>query len=122
VAEGSPVDVTFSSPSDPSSADTAAGFRYEYRCDGSAFPGAPDYATADHSATHQCTFDDGPSTHTVRARIIDKDGGTTPYTTSVTVANVAPKPTLNPPPPVHQGWALHLPLTSPSDPSAAHTA
>ena len=33
---------------------------------------------------------DGPATRTVRARIIDKDGGFTEYTTTITVNNVAP--------------------------------
>jgi hypothetical protein len=46
-----------------------------------------------HSAT--CTYDDGPSSRTARARIIDKDGGFTEYTTTVTVNNVAPTATFN---------------------------
>ena len=33
---------------------------------------------------------DGPATRTVKGRIIDKDGGFTDYTTSITVNNVAP--------------------------------
>src|SRR5204863_3973272 len=72
VNEGSPATVSFSNKFDPSSADTTAGFRYQYHCDGSAFGSAADYATADTSDSYQCTFADN-GTYTVRARIIDKD-------------------------------------------------
>src|SRR5947208_4635025 len=46
------------------------------------------------SATNDCTYDDN-GTYTVRARIIDKDGGYTEYTTSVSATNVAPTATLS---------------------------
>src|SRR5207237_1012673 len=46
------------------------------------------------SASTTCTFPDGPSSHSVRGRIFDKDNGYTDYTTTVTVNNVAPTATL----------------------------
>lgn len=89
VNEGSPVTISFSNQFDPSTADTSAGFHYAYACDGSSLAAAT-YAGSSTSATASCTFPDGPATPTVRARIIDKDGGYTEYTTTVTVNNVAP--------------------------------
>src|SRR5204862_177473 len=64
VGEGSPATVSFSNQLDPSSVDTAAGFRYEYHCDGSAF-GAPDYASACPSASLSRSFND-QGVYTVR--------------------------------------------------------
>ena len=45
---------SFGGQHDPSGADTAAGFHYEFHCDGSAF-GPADYATADPASIHACT-------------------------------------------------------------------
>src|SRR5438034_925632 len=86
--EGSPATVSFSNQLDPSSVDAAAGFHYEYHCDGGLF-GPVDYTTAGSDASHDCTFADN-GVHQVRARIIHKDNGYTTYTTDVTVDNVAP--------------------------------
>jgi hypothetical protein len=81
---GSAVTISFSDQDDASDPDEQAGLRYEYRCDGSSFTGPPDYATASTNATTTCTFPDS-GTYTVRARIIDRDGGASVYTTDVTV-------------------------------------
>ena len=89
VNEGSPATISFSGQSDPSSADASAGFHYEYRCDGSAFPGSANYSTAATAASTSCTFNDNGN-KTVRARIIDKNNGSTEYTTTVVVNNVGP--------------------------------
>jgi hypothetical protein len=89
VDEGSPATITFGTQFDPSSVDTAAGFHYAYDCAGGSLAGAT-YAGSGASASTTCTFDDGPSIHTVRARIIDKDGGASEYTTDVSVRNVPP--------------------------------
>jgi len=121
VDEGSAATISFADQFDPSSADTAAGFHYEYRCDGSAF-GAVDYDSAGTSASHQCSFDDGPSTHTVRARIIDKDNGFSEYTTGVQVANVAPSATLSNNGPVDEGSPATISFSNQLDPSSADTA
>ncbi len=89
VNEGASATYSFSAQSDPSTADTTAGFHYQYSCDGSALP-AVNYGASSTSASVSCTFPDGPATVTVRGRIIDKDNGFTDYMVSVTVNNVAP--------------------------------
>src|SRR5205823_14622680 len=97
VGEGSAVTIAFAGQHDPSTADAGAGFTYRYACDGVALLGpTPD-------ATTTCTFDDGSSTHTVLARIYDKDGGYSEYTTVVLVTNVAPEGTLGNSGPVNEG-------------------
>src|SRR5437764_1133345 len=93
VNEGSPATISFSSPSDPSSADTSAGFHYSYACDGLATSLATTYAGATDGTSKQCTFPDGPSSHLVKGRIFDKNGGSTTYDTTVDVRNVAPNVT-----------------------------
>ena len=55
-----------------------------YSCSSGALSGAT-YAGSGTSASTTCTYDDGDSNHTVKARIIDKDGGFTQYTTIVAV-------------------------------------
>src|SRR5439155_1449368 len=60
--------------------------------------------------------------YTVRARIIDKDGGFSEYQTTVTVNNVAPTATFNAPASVNEGQAIGLSLTSSFDPSSVDTA
>jgi PKD repeat protein len=90
VDEGSPVSVSFSGASDPSSADTTAGFHYAFACDNGSLAGAT-YAGSGTAASTTCTYpDEGTGTYTVRARIMDKDDGFTEYTTTVTVNNAAP--------------------------------
>ena len=114
--EGSSFHLSLASPSDPSSADTTAGFTYAFDCgDGSGY-GA---FSATHTATCPTT-DNG--TRTVRAKVKDKDGGTTEYTGTVTVANVAPTATFSNDGPVDEGSSFHLSLSSPSDPSSADTS
>ena len=80
----------FSNPSDPSSADTAAGFHYDFSCT-AAGTLATTYATAGTDTSVDCSFDDGPATVTVKGRIFDKDDGYRDYTATVTVNNVAPQ-------------------------------
>ena len=89
VDEGSPVTVSFSGQFDPSSADTTAGFHYAYSCGNGDLSGATYANSTADGASKQCTFADNGS-YTVKARIIDKDGGYTEHTTSVTVTNAKP--------------------------------
>src|SRR5207253_9332959 len=77
----------------PSSADTAAGFRHAYSCTNRS-PYTTPYRSSAGDASHDCTYADN-GTYTVKARIIDKDGGFSEYTTNVVVTNVAPS--LSPP-------------------------
>lgn len=95
VNEGSAGSVSFSNQNDPSSVDTAAGFRYAFDFDnnGTFEIGDGTYAGsgAATSATVPASFlADGNGARTVRGRILDKDGGFTDYTTAITVNNVAP--------------------------------
>ena len=120
VNEGSPATVSFTSQFDPSSADTTAGFHYAYDCADGDLSGAT-YAGSGTSASATCTYDDGPSSHTVKARIIDKDGGFSEYTTSVTVLNVPPTPHITGAPASSpEGTAISL-GSSVTDPSTADT-
>lgn len=84
VSSGSPVTVSFTNPFDPSAADTSVGLHYAFACDGSSLSSAT-YANSSTTTFVMCLFNDGPSVHTVRARIIDQDDGFTEYTTDVTV-------------------------------------
>ncbi len=89
VDEGSASTLSFSNPVDPSSADTSAGFHYAYNCDGGSLAGAT-YANSGTNVSTTCTYPDGPSDHSVRAKIIDKDDSYSEYLTTVHVNNVAP--------------------------------
>jgi hypothetical protein len=86
VNEGSPFTLSLTNPSDPSAADTQAGFKYAFNC-GSGF------GSFDSSNTASCpTTDSG--TRNVKAQIKDKDGGTTEYSATATINNVPPKGSL----------------------------
>lgn len=94
VNQGSNGSVSFTSPSDPSSADTAAGFHYAYDFDnnGTFESGDGTYSGSSTSATATvpASFLATAGARTIRGRIIDKDNGFTDYTTSISVNNVAP--------------------------------
>ncbi len=113
VNEGDTVTLSLTSPSDPSTDDTTAGFTYAFDC-GSG------YNSFSSTTTRNCpTTDNG--TLAVAGRIRDKDGGISTYTANVTVQNVAPTATFNAPTTVTEGSAVALSLTSPIDPSSADT-
>ncbi|HEY0737830.1 MAG TPA: PKD domain-containing protein [Herpetosiphonaceae bacterium] len=114
VSEGSPIVIQLSKPADPSSVDRAAGFSYAFDC-GSG------YGSASSSASISCpTSDNG--VRTVRARVSDKDGGTTEYSALVTINNVAPTASFTASTPVNEGSPIVLALSNPSDPSSVDTA
>ncbi|MCJ7584251.1 MAG: PKD domain-containing protein, partial [Anaerolineales bacterium] len=84
VNEGSAFNLSLTSPFDPSSVDTTAGFTYAFDCGDRA-----GYGVFGVSNTASCpTTDNG--TRAVGGKIMDKDGGFTKYTTSVVVNNVRP--------------------------------
>jgi PKD repeat protein len=93
VSEGSPVTISFSGQADPSTADTAAGFRYSYDWNNDGTFDIVD--TSSLSQTH--TFS-AAGTHVVTGRIKDKDGGFTDLRTTV-VVTPRPTPTPSPTPP-----------------------
>jgi len=88
IDEGSSATVSFSGTFDPSSEDTTAGFHYAFDCNGGSLAAAA-YATSGTSDSISCSFADNGS-QTVSARIMDKDGGSNGYTTTVVVNNVSP--------------------------------
>ncbi|HEU5149656.1 MAG TPA: PKD domain-containing protein, partial [Iamia sp.] len=81
--------VSFTGQSDPSAADTAAGFRYSYDFDddGDWEVGNGTYAggSTSASATVPTTVLNAVGTYEVNGRIIDEDGGFTDHTTTITV-------------------------------------
>jgi hypothetical protein len=112
VDEGSSIALSLTNPFDPSSADTAAGFSYEFDC-GSGY-------AASATGTASCPADDNGS-RTVQGKITDKDGGFTEYSATVSIDNVAPTATFNAPVSVNEGSPIALSLTDPHDPSTVDT-
>ena len=82
VYEGSEIALSLSAPFDPSSVDAAAGFEYAFNFGDGYGPFSSDSSAVFTPADN--------STRTVRAKIRDKDGGVTEYTSTVVVNNVAP--------------------------------
>ena len=89
---GSPATISFGGQTDPSSADTEAGFHYAFACDNGSLAGAT-YADSGAGSSTTCTFTDAPGVHKVRARIIDKNDGFTEQTTDVRVDDPTPPTT-----------------------------
>jgi hypothetical protein len=113
VNEGSNINISLTSPSDPSSVDTTAGFTYAFDC-GSG------YGAFSGTSTATCSTNDNGS-RTVKGKVKDKDVGETEYTATVTINNVAPTATFNAPTSVNEGSNINISLTSPSDPSSVDT-
>lgn len=90
VSAGSAGRVSFSGQSDPSAADISAGLHYAYDFDNDGVfevGGDGTYANAVTAAlaTVPASYLTGAGSHMVRGRIVDKDGGFTDYTTTITV-------------------------------------
>ncbi len=81
VLAGAPIALALTGPSDPSTADTAAGFTYAFDC------GSGSFVTSAAPSVTCPTSDTG--TPVVRGRITDKDGGFTIYTATVSVTVTA---------------------------------
>ena len=77
--EGSTFTLSLTGPSDPSAADTAAGFQYAFDC-GSG------YGAFSAASTTTCTAGTA-STLSVGGKIRDKDGGVTVHSGSVTTTD-----------------------------------
>jgi PKD domain len=88
INEGGSATVSFSNQSDPSTADTTAGFHYAFSCSNADLSGTT-YAGGGTSDSTSCSFAQNGS-YTVSGAIVDKDDGVSTYTTTVTVNNVAP--------------------------------
>ena len=119
VDEAAPVTVSFGSQFDPSSADTAAGFRYSF----ALTPGGlvAGYSAVGTTASAGFTFADNGS-YTVWGRIFDRDGGFRDYTTTVVVHDVAPTATLANNGPADEPATLTVTFSNQFDPSPIDTA
>jgi PKD repeat protein len=82
--EGSAVTVSFSDQNDPGTLDT---FTYSFDWDND---GTYDVVDQPGASAQYTWYDEGTGTYTVKGMIKDNDGGSTEYTTDVTVNNVAP--------------------------------
>ncbi|HJT30621.1 MAG TPA: PKD domain-containing protein, partial [Pirellulales bacterium] len=118
IKEGGSTTVSFTSPLDPSSADTAAGFHYSLALDPGSL--ATSYAAAGTATSASFTFPEDGS-YTVDGRIFDKDNGYTDYQTVVTVNEVAPTATLSNNGPVDEASPATVSFTNPFSPSQADT-
>jgi Tol biopolymer transport system component len=105
IQEGGTSMLSLSSPFDPSGADTAAGLRYSFACDGQDASLVSSYGAGGATESTTCGFADNGS-FPVKGRILDKDDGASTYEGTVVVENVAPT--------VGE-------ITAPSDPVAVNT-
>jgi hypothetical protein len=82
VGPNRPVTVSFSNATDPSSADRAAGLHYSFALTAAGLAGS--YTDASPTTTASYTFATAGA-YAVWGRVLDKDGGATTYTTTVSV-------------------------------------
>ena len=83
VNKGETFAASFSGASDPSGADTQAGFHYAFDCNGGSLTSAT-YATSGTSTSVNCTFPISGN-YTVSGKVMDKDEGSNVYTAAVFV-------------------------------------
>ena len=87
--EGSTSYLAFRQPYDPSAADTAAGFTYSYDFNNDGTYEIVN-STSPVAVVPASYLVNGPSIRMCRARIMDKDGGSTAYTVALLVLNAPP--------------------------------
>jgi hypothetical protein len=115
VNEGSNISLSLTGATDPSTVD-AASLTYAFDCGtGSG------YGAASSTSTASCPTNDNGS-RTVKGKVLDKDGGASEYTATVTINNVAPTATFGAPSPVNEGSNIALSLTGATDASSADAA
>src|SRR5690606_31475361 len=100
LSEGDATILAFTGAFDPSSADTAAGFRYSFALSPGGLATTPALASSNAEVT-LATFDDGE--FTIYGRIFDRNGLYSTYQTTVEVTNVAPTATFANDGPVDEG-------------------
>jgi hypothetical protein len=116
VSEGLSFALSLSGVTDPSGADTTAGFQYAFDC------GSGTYGAYGPASSTTCTTTDNGARN-VQGKVKDKDGGESQYMASVNVVNVDPTATFNVPAAfVNEGASFALSLTNAFDPSSADTA
>ena len=113
--------VQFTNVSDPSSVDQSAGFTFSYDFNDDGTFEISNTGSTSVSVPSQL-LDDGPSTVVIHGRITDKDGGSTDYTTTLIVQNVAPTAVLTNGGPVSGGAPAVVSFSDQFDPSNADTA
>lgn len=131
VSEGSSAIVSFTNSADAGAADQVAGLRYAYDFDNDgdfnddegdigdgSYLGS---ATATSLVVPAALLADGPSSRTIRARVIDKNGGFTDYRTVVGVLNGDPLVDGGGPYSVDEGLKVRLNATAFDVPSDALT-
>ena len=113
--EGGSVVVALANPTDPSSADVAAGFSYAFDC-------GAGYGAYSASNSANCPAPNS-GTLAVKAKIKDKDNGAREYNANVPIANVAPTATFfAPTSALAEGSPFVLSMTNQTDPSPADVA
>ena len=117
--EGGAVDVAFTEGAD-ASADDESTLRYALGCDGASLDGIT-YEAATPLTALTCDVDDGPSSPTITAWVLDDDGGYTEYVTTADVANVAPEITITGAPQQVNEGTVYAVGSDVTDPSAADT-
>ena len=98
VFEGSPSTLSWTGVTDPSNADTLAGFRYSFACNGNIGSLTGSYLAAQLGNSTTCTYFDNdfdPSTagnqaYPVAGRVLDKNNASQTTGGAVTVVNVDP--------------------------------
>jgi hypothetical protein len=115
VNEGSNIALSLTGATDASTVD-ATSLTYAFDCGtGSG------YSATSSTNTASCPTNDNGS-RTVKGKVLDKDGGSSEYTATVTINNVAPTATFNAPSPVNEGSNIALSLTGATDASSADAA
>jgi hypothetical protein len=126
VNEGGTGTVSFSNATDPAAPDQATlRYAYDFDNDGVFEVGDGTYVGGSTAATvtvPAAYLADGPAGRVIHARVIDKDGGYTDYTTTIAVNNVAPTATFPSSATLAEGTSTSLAFTNPADPSSADTA
>lgn len=116
VNEGSTFSLSLLNATDPSQADTLAGFQYSFDCGNGAGFGSWGIV-----GSRVCPGPADDGSRTVKGQIRDKDGATHTYTADLKVNNVAPVAQFNADPCAHcTVFSLHL--TNAVDPSSTDTS
>ncbi len=116
VLEGNPVTVSLTNPFSPSAPATAAGFHYSFALAPSGLLNS--YSSASTSNSASFTFAHY-GIYTVYGQIIDRDGGFTDYSTTVTVEAIAHAPTVTVTSPVSEVLGNAVPISITVTPSTA---
>ena len=102
VNDGQSFHLSLASITDPSAADTAAGFQIAFDCGAGA-----GYGPWGLQTTATCPTSDA-GVRNVRSEVRDRDGGVTQYSGTVHVQSLAPDPTLTPSGTIAEGQSFTL--------------